>query len=484
MATMDMTMRKKLGFTVVLASVTVFSSVATGAEFEPAISLGVTHTDNVANSADDPLDENIFRVEPAIRFVHESKSLDVNLDYLMQALQYDDLDEDDIFHQGFFTARGNVLEEQAYLEIGAERAQTLVDPELDIPIGNLPLSANRQDRDSYYVRPGFDFRLSPTVSAIGSYEYSRVENSAEQLAGADADLGIAEFTLNNYQDGDGVTWALRYFWRRAVYDSFDPFENQRATAELGFWATSSTRVFTTFGMESAWDEPLEPGLEDSLWEVGFAYQAGERLQAEFAAGERSFGTSYRGDLDWSFRRGSMSFSYSQLPTTQAMEQFRQGDLFDPTGIDDLLIRPGEAQRFIANNLEWTLQLEFSRLQVSFSAFSFDRTDRTNADGTQRPDESTRGLNASLDYRIGARTSMQLGARTSNLDLENEIDRDINWYNAGFNYRLGRRTSVWLSYQYVEEGAGGGLDGGAYESNSVTMMLRWGAEGSESVRPLY
>ena len=38
--------------------------------------------------------------------------------------------------------------------------------------------------------------------------------------------------------GQGLTWALRYDWRRSEYEISAPWENQQATAELGFWVNS------------------------------------------------------------------------------------------------------------------------------------------------------------------------------------------------------------------------------------------------------
>src|SRR5690606_7613901 len=221
--------------------------------------------------------------------------------------------------------------------------------------------------------------------------------------------GAASFSLDNYRRERGLTWALRYAWERTEYDLEVPWEYQRAMAELGFWVGSNTRLFASAGKESAWDAPLDPKLEDDLWEAGLWQRLGERLGAEFAAGERGFGNSWRGNLEFRFRRGSTTLSYSETPTTEGRIRIRR-DAFDGIEVpESVLVRPGGTERFIAESLAWTLNVELRRTNVALSLFDSDRVQRTEADGTPLPDESQRGASCSFGWQVGARTSLQLGA---------------------------------------------------------------------------
>src|SRR5690606_35617481 len=117
--------------------------------------------------------------------------------------------------------------------------------------------------------------------------------------------------------------------------------------ELGGWVNRKLRVFTTAGKESAWDQPFDPALEDEFWEVGAAANSGGTFSAEFGAGERTFGSSRRGQLQIALRRGSTSLSYSEQPTTQERNPFRRAGLLSPDDPDDYLSRAGTPERFIA-----------------------------------------------------------------------------------------------------------------------------------------
>src|SRR5690606_13148401 len=122
------------------------------------------------------------------------------------------------------------------------------------------------------------------------------------------------------------------------------------------------------------------------------------LSAEFALGERSFGRSWRGKLDFEFRRGSTSFSYAETPTTQDNSRLRRNSLGGPDLPDDFLDRPGSGERYLSNRLEWLLNLNFNRTDFSFSLFDDERTERALLDGTVLPDESQRGALVSVSYR--------------------------------------------------------------------------------------
>src|SRR6185295_17387566 len=52
------------------------------------------------------------------------------------------------------------------------------------------------------------------------------------------------------------------------------------------------------------------------WEVGVATRTDARITAELAAGQRSFGSSYRFAVDIKFEHGSLRLEHSDTPTTQ------------------------------------------------------------------------------------------------------------------------------------------------------------------------
>ena len=218
-------------------------------------------------------------------------------------------------------------------------------------------------------------------------------------------------------------------------------------------------------------------MTDPFWEVGFAHNAGEHLSAQFAIGERSFGSSWRGSVDYAFRRGSVTLTYAETPTTTG---FSRTDLvFDPTDIDDLvdfddfLNAPGGAERFLQQRLQLGMNLAFRRSGLNIVLFDEDRTGRTNADGTLLGDQSQTGARVDFNWQAGPRTAFE--AWGSIADREFDIGSESRFVGAGLrvNYTIGSRTELAISYGYTDQqprGAGAGPTGRDYVANVVSLLF--------------
>ncbi|MEX2123367.1 MAG: TIGR03016 family PEP-CTERM system-associated outer membrane protein [Woeseia sp.] len=463
--------RRRARITFALAGLApLVASTGFSAEFVPEVTIGITHTDNVALASDDEdaQSEKIYRIEPSFHLSHEAPRITTNVDYLLQAYRYHDLGENEVFHQYDASIRAALIPDNLFMEIGGSRSQSITDPEQNIPQGNLPISSNRQNRDDYYAAPSFQYAFGRNVVAAGEYRHSWVEYGEADAQGSQNQ--DADFSIDNYRKERGLTWALRYDWQRTEYDLEIPWEYQRATAELGFWAGTNTRLFAAAGKESAWDMPLDPKMEDDLWEVGFARQIGQRLSAEFAGGERSFGSSWRGNLELQFNRGSTAFSYTETPTTEGRTRYRQGTLDEPEVPDDFLNQPGGTERFISKRLQWSLDLEFRRSGLSVTLFDAERTDRTEADGTPLVDESQRGAILRATWRVGARTDLGIRGGWAERELQDGDTRDTIRASIDANYRLGNKTTLTLEYIYTEETGENLVTNRDYVANIVSLLL--------------
>ena len=448
-------------------------SNAFAAELESQVTIGITHTDNIFLAPENEQSEIIYRLEPSFHFSQEASRITANADYLLQAFRYQDLSETEIFHQYDADIRAALIPDNFYLEVGGSRYQSIRDPGLRIPSSNLPISDNRQDLDEYYAEPSFEYAFGRAISAAGAYRHSWLQYSGPDVQ--DIEQEDADFSIDNYRNERGLTWALRYNWKRTEYELDIPWEYQWAIAELGFWAGANTRLFAAAGKESAWDQPLDPKLEDDIWEAGFSQRVGEKLSAEFAVGERSFGSSWRGDLELQFNRGTMAFSYAETPMTEGRLRYPR-DAFDDPEVppDDLLSRPGSTQRFIHKRLRWTLNLELRRSGLSFALFDGERTERTQADGTPLGDEAERGASLNASFRVGVRTELRVGGWWVDRELQDGNTSKLVRASIGAQYRLGDRTTLLLEYDYTEQ------DGESqfpiqffvaeYVANTVSLLL--------------
>ncbi|MEO1037406.1 MAG: TIGR03016 family PEP-CTERM system-associated outer membrane protein [Pseudomonadota bacterium] len=442
------------------------------AEITPTIRLGIAHTDNVQLAAENGDDETIVLLEPALLIDYQSERITSAVDYRMQALEYLDGSETEVFHTGTATVTFDLLKDELLLNAGVRRDQSISDLTQPIPVNNLPFAGNRVDRDEYFISPSFTRRIGSSVTAAGSYRQTRVEIQGSGLQNNDQSL--ADFSLDNYRVGQGLTWALRYNWQRVEYDIAQPFENQTALLELGFWLNGSLRVFGSGGLESDWEVPLDPALEAEIWEAGIVYSAGERAQLTLAAGERSFGTSGRAILQLTGRNSTFNVSFTQRPATLGAQPVRIDGPSTPELLFNLLDQQGQTQRFVANRLGVTWTLALRRLSIEARAFIEERSDRTTAAGDDLPNQDQDAQGASITYQLGARTSVGVDLARQVFDLGDGADRELIRTTLNASYNLGTRTQLEFSYAYNDQDsdqvAMGPPNSADFVSNVVTLTI--------------
>lgn len=450
--------------------VLLLQSMAFSAEIEGELRIGVSYTDNVLlQRAPNEIDDIVYQASPWLSVLHESPRLDADLRYGFEWYRYVDQEIDSTFHMGEASVTGKAWQETLNVEIGIRRGQEIGDPNDVIPPGRLPLSRNLVDRDEWFVNPRLNRLLGNSVTLDIDYRYAEGRYSDNQIQEDINHYGT--FRLENYQAGQGLTWALGYDGRRTEYESAPPWENQKATAELGFWFNSKMRVFGAGGKESAWDNPLDPTLTDPFWEAGFAYTAGENLFAEFAAGERSFGSSWRGKVNYTFRRGSTEISYEESPVTPAFLRSRgRRSVLDPDALDDFLTSPGSAERFLSKRLQWNLELNFRRTAVRIALFDEDRMDRVSVQETTLADQSQFGLSASFEWQAGARTEFVASGSLIRRDTGETNRGEFIGLGLDVNYRLGERTALSLGYSYSEEQPRDQISTSRDYTNNIVSLL--------------
>jgi len=452
-------------------------ALAQGVDFQATIKAGVSHTDNVFLVADpNEVEETIYQITPSLSLDYENQRVDVVLRYQFDWYKYDDLDITNKYHRYDMVLNSELVDKMLFLGVGASRSQSVVDPDGVIPPGNLPLSGNLTDRDEYFVNPRFEKTLGGSVTVDANYRYTVVIFDDSDVENPrfvqDNTSESATFNVENYKRGQGLTWAARYEWRKTDYDRSLPWEYNIAVAELGFWANGSTRLFASGGKESAWDDPVDRSLQDGFWEAGFAYKHGDRISAEFAAGERSFGSSWRGKLDFSFQRGELVFSYAETPTTAGSDRFSGGNLLDPEEPDDLLTRPGSAERYISKRGQASLNFDFRRTNLGFVIYDEERTGRHRTDGTPLGDQAQQGASASFSWQAGARTTLTARGSIRNRETETAGETEFLSASVAANYRLGSSVFLTLSYKYSEQDPADSANGHDYVAYLVSFFVSY------------
>jgi hypothetical protein len=451
------------------------SPVAADLALEPAIAVGVAETDNLTLAPVNPERQTVYQLIPTLVLDQQSTRMTTDLSLTIEAYRYADRGESDVFQTMTADSELALDLDNFFIDFGASRNQSVLSPEDPIPQSNLPISTNRVDRDDYYFGPRLTYPVGTNGTVSGSYERNLTRYDEDGLTSqsvADYDIDTASVGVDNYRKERGLTWAVRYDTEKTDYGVFEPWEYRQATVELGAWVSSGLRVFAAGGKESAWDNPLDPSLEDNFWEVGVT-RGIQDFVLEMAAGERTYGSSARAMIDYTFGRGRSQLRYEEQPTTERNDPSGAGgitlsDLLDGA-LDDLLERPSEAQRFLLNRLDWTLSFDLRRTEIALVLFDETREERFGLDGTQLEDESQQGGSIAVSWRLGTKTSLLVRADKSQREFGSGRRHDIEHVALGAERRLGARTTLALSLIRAEEAwESGGFSN--YEADLISLLL--------------
>jgi len=460
---------------IAIASILCGTDAVAAVDLQSEVTAGIAYTDNVTLASTAEESEVVYQLLPSFTLAQRATRMTSSVAYQMSAYRYDSGGENEVHNQ--FDGRTTIeLDPENFLfDLGASRGQSIRDASLAIPRGTLPISANRVDRNEAYAGPSFRYPLGRSVTAAGSYQRSWVryddEPDATNFSTRDADSETVTFSFDNYRRERGMTWAVRYSSLETDYHVFVPWRYKQAVAELGAWVAQGLRIFVSGGKESAWDEPFDPSLEDTLWDAGLTKAAGERWVIELAAGERSFGNSRRGRVQFTFRRGSMSVVYNEEPTTQERNPYLRGGLFNPLEPDDFLADPGTPERFILKRLQWSAAFELSRTQLSFYFFDETREQRVLLDGTSLQDSEQSGVGISASRDLGARTNLRLGAGRSRRQFQPDVDGELTDASIAATYNFSPRSRLSLEYRYVEDKFDdNAVSDDGYDASTVSLLF--------------
>lgn len=419
------------------------------AEFELSIRAGVLATDNIS-LATEPNEQNetVLQLNPRLRYAVDSQRVDAILVYEAELNDYQDLDTTEVYHRFEGNLDVEIVDDFFFIQAEALRTQAVLDPDVAIPPSTLPITNNLIDLEEVAVAPRIERRFGSSVSLFSEFEYEEVSYDGQDIQG-NSNKNLV-FSLGRDQRGTGVTWELRYLGQETSYDETVSFEYQEAEVELGYWASPSTRIFAAYGEESPYDDFEDSSLQEEVWEAGFEY-ASNRLNAEFAYGERSFGSSWRGLVDLDFERGEFSLSYVQDPSTTGRE-FLRGTLINPTNPGEFLTRPGFAERYILKRLESNLTLSFRRTDITLTVFDEERGDRTTLSGDPLTDETQTGGVFVVTYQVGSRTELVATAALANIldDTRLDDERQLTQASIELRFQMARRSELSLLLSHASD----------------------------------
>ena len=452
------------------------SSNAQGWDFETLVELGIVYTDNLF-LADEGLEEDdyAYRIAPTFTFTKDSETLEADIRYRPEALFFNETsDADDVFHSLDANMTATLARDALFVYASAANYQSIVTPAVQIPTTVVPVTANRVDSQIFEVQPYWEQNLGiADVYLEGRYVATRYDDIDSEFPdfATDNDLTGGRFTLNNFEQGEGIAWGVEYWRWRLEYDESIPWEFQQATANLGYWISSGVRIFAAGGVETPFDALFDSSMDEDLWEVGLQVAPSQRMNLEIAVGERSYGDTYRAEFSYQLRRGLTTLTYSEGPSTQGEYPTDRRPISGPDNLDQLLDRPFATDRFVRRRGEWDTEMEFAKSSLTLRVFSEVREQRTTAIGNPLEDEELRGAAFRFAWNFGDNAALGILADITRRESD-LFDDELTRYSIDYTYQFTQRLGiVFLVQQSVEKGLDSTTESYTENQARVTLTAR-------------
>jgi hypothetical protein len=437
-------------------------------EFGTILDLGITHTDNVfLDDSDAKESETVYSIVPEFFLMTDGERIEADLRYRPEAYFYSEYDDsDNVFHVVDASLTAALVKDRLFLDVSAMNYQSIIDPEGRIPSGNIPISSNRVDSQTLEARPYWQQRLGQ-ANLLVEGSFFRVDYDDDSFQSSNERGG--RLRLDNIERQEGLAWGIDYQYRRVEYEISTPWEFQRAALDLGFWINGSMRIFAVGGAETSIENIFEPNMDADFWEAGVQYKPNQRLNFEVAAGDRSYGTSFRADFSYTLRRGSVSLTYNEGPSNRSEIAFGYRPIQDTDNLDNILDRPGDSDRFLRRRGEFQTNIDLSKSTLTLRIFAERRELRTTADGDELGDEEFAGVAAQWSWNFGTKTTLGISADLSRRD-QNGFQDQFRRGMIDLAYAFTGRMSLRLEGLHTSQDGKDSNDND-YDENQIRLRLR-------------
>ena len=467
------------GILICLAAVATQQAHADTWDFDFLADVGTIWTDNLF-LAGEGLEQNetVFSIAPEFTWVANGQRIpDADIRYRPEAFFYsDNSDFNEVFHTLDANLTLALVNNALFTYFSAVNFQSIVSPEGTLWTSNVPVTGNRVDSTILEIRPFWEqsFNFADVYLEL-AYIDTEYEDADILLPNADltqpSNTRRARFELGNESRMRGLIWETEYEFRRLEYDIGAPWEYQYSTLNLGYWVSGGLRLFGTGGLETPIDEFDNSDMSSELWEAGFQYRPGERLDFEVAAGQRSYGDSFRGRFAYQMRRGEFLLTYNEAPMTRGEVPQGRRPIADIDSLDlGTFDRPGRSDRFVSKRSELSNTLNLSKSTLELRIFHEERVNRTTANGTPLPDEEFTGAVLRWNWQAGSRSAIGFGGDYSKRVQEVGTD-DLTRLSVDFTYRLSQKISLRMEGWHSVRGSAD-IANLEYEENQVRLLFRF------------
>lgn len=469
-----MAMRRSSGAALALLA----AGVAHGGEWDLAASVSgrLIWTDNLRLAASGEESGGALEIAPAFQARRAGRRLQVQANYRLQQYLYTvGLDEASTWHQFQGSARAELVRRTLFVDAAASYGQALVDPDREVPVGNLALSANRTNVASLSVSPYAVFRLGDAATARLGYSRSRVRTG---VAVARTRSEVWSARIASTARFDRIGWALGWTRSEQRFSGRPDFERELATAELAFRLTPRLSLVASGGREDNSYQRIAgtPSPEGGFWSAGVRWTPSRRTSLELRRGERFFGRTWGVKAGFRTRRAVLDASYAEdLATVQRLLLERQlFVLTDPFG-NPLLV--GGVPVLIEVSYPALTAEVFLRRRGTLawrwrrgrSGFGLSLYDERREYQTTAETERVRGGNASWTWRLARRTTSTLAFAAQRRDRRGGAGEDeLRYATWSLSRRIRPDLDGSLSLRRVVRDGSAGIR--SYDQNVITLGL--------------
>lgn len=438
-------------------------------DFTPRVGASLELTDNVTLAPrGDEEHDLIGTVFPGFSVSRRGARSSADVTYsLRQRFHARESREDRLTHRLSGRGEAELVHDALFIEASASRAEyadSLLGP---VGIDDSTPRANLRETTRYRISPYLLTRYGAFAHQEVRYTFSETLNHRSQTG--DSSLQRIAWTLDSGPAFNRPFWQLAGHYEEERFDDLDTGEFAQASATVGYRFGRSLRVFAVGGREYNDYQTAREDVDGSFWEVGAGWNPTPVTRIDARYGERYFGKTGSLAIDHRSRRATYHLSYSESIDSTRSRGPRFDELASLLGVtvDDLFtLSPNDlALLFALSGLEDDALVEgyylSRRLRASWrydtgrsvygiTAFRTERESESPFLAGVTPDDRTsRGVNLSWDWRLGARTDTRLSTGLVRHDYDFGRTDDLWNLRAGITRQMTPDLSGSLTYRYQQ-----------------------------------
>lgn len=481
-------------------------------KFVPTLDLRQTYTDNVALQPDDRAESQLVtEITPGLRVARRGPRLTMNA--LFQ-LKYFAMPDNDIAgtrrsaRRLQADARGELVDELLYVDALASMNQQAISPFGQVATSsNSYASANQTEVKTWRISPYLVHRFGTAANAELRYAHDSVD------AGRSSGLGDTEGDSLSFRLDSGTAfrtlgWGVQLSEQTIDESVANDTTIKTANANLRYRVAPTVNLTAGIGYDSYDYQALGGATGGKAWNTGFIWTPSLRTSLAASIGHRYYGPSRMLKALHRSRHTAWSINYDDsVATTRA--NFLLPAAVDTAALLDALFTPNfpdPAERaraveaymrsaglppaladnvnYFSNRYSLQKQLRasvafsqgrtsatFSVYRVRRNALSVRETDSAllgSSTNTINDNTDQRGFSATWDYRLTARTKLNLVSEINdNESLSNDLKARSSSVRFSARHQLRAKMSATVELRHIQ---GALLGGHNYTENAVAASL--------------